>query len=323
MKAVFAGGFSALLAEPVRAKLAVPCAVGLADDGDLPALADADVLVATVFSAAMAAAAPALKLVQVPGAGVDMVDFASVPAGVQVANVFGHETGIAEYVIGAMIALSRRFARMDADLRRGVWYSQFAADGAVPPAQSELMGSTLGILGFGHIGQELAKRAAAFGMRVCAIRQNPQGDPPPGVAFVGGPERLDEVLAAADHLVVTMPSNGQTRGLLDARRLALMKPGAFLVNVARADIIDEAALYEALADRRIAGAALDVWYRYPSGPGETMPSAKPFHTLDNVLLTPHASGWTQGMLDARAALIAENIARTARGEPPLNAVGGI
>jgi phosphoglycerate dehydrogenase-like enzyme len=99
-----------------------------------------------------------------------------------------------------------------------------------------------------------------------------------------------------------------------------MKQTAYLVNVARAPIIDEVALYEALAAKRIAGAALDVWYRYPAGPGETMPSAQPFHTLDNVLMTPHASGWTEGMLDARAALIAENIARTARGEAPLNEV---
>ena len=99
-----------------------------------------------------------------------------------------------------------------------------------------------------------------------------------------------------------------------------MKPAAFLINVARAEIFDEAALYRALSSGRIAGAALDVWYRYPTSAEPTPPATLPFHTLGNVMMTPHVSGWTEGMLTARASLIAENIARTARGEPPLNAV---
>jgi len=90
--------------------------------------------------------------------------------------------------------------------------------------------------------------------------------------------------------------------------------------VARAEIVDEDALYQALADRTIAGAALDVWYRYPTGPGPARPARRPFHELPNVLMTPHVSGWTEGMLAARAQLIAENIQRTARGEPPANLV---
>lgn len=99
-----------------------------------------------------------------------------------------------------------------------------------------------------------------------------------------------------------------------------MKPAAYLVNVARAEIIDEQALYGALADGRLAGAALDVWWQYPTMAGNVMPSRARFHTLANVIMTPHISGWTEGMLEARAKVIAENIARAARGEPPLNAV---
>ena|SRR5215475_3030043 len=87
-----------------------------------------------------------------------------------------------------------------------------------------------------------------------------------------------------------------------------------------AEIVDERALYTALANGRLAGAALDVWYHYPTGPGTVRPSAEPFHALDNVIMTPHVSGWTEGMLEARASLIAENIARAARGESPLNAI---
>jgi len=99
-----------------------------------------------------------------------------------------------------------------------------------------------------------------------------------------------------------------------------MKPTAILVNVSRAEIVDEEALYEALVESRIGGAALDVWYRYPSGPDPTPPARRPFHELPNVLMTPHVSGWTEGMLEARAKLIAENIRRTARGEAPVNLI---
>jgi phosphoglycerate dehydrogenase-like enzyme len=99
-----------------------------------------------------------------------------------------------------------------------------------------------------------------------------------------------------------------------------MKPTAVLLNVARAEIVDEAALYQALVQRTIAGAILDVWYQYPTGPGPTWPAHQAFQALPNVLMTPHVSGWTEGMLEARATLIAENIRRAAHGEPPLHLI---
>ena len=133
----------------------------------------------------------------------------------------------------------------------------------------------------------------------------------------GGPEMMDEVLRRADY-VDAMPATSETTGAIGGRELALMKPTAYLLNVARAEIVDGAALYDALAQYVIAGAALDVWY--PREPGLTAPAIDPFHELPNLLMTPHVSGWTDGMLDARAKLIAENIARTARGEPPLNRI---
>jgi phosphoglycerate dehydrogenase-like enzyme len=117
-----------------------------------------------------------------------------------------------------------------------------------------------------------------------------------------------------------MPAMPATIGLIAAPQLASMKPGAFLVNVARGAIVDEAALYDALATRRIAGAALDVWYNYPRDPGATLPGRFPFHELPNVLMTPHVAGASDGMLDARARVIAENIRRVAQGEQPLNLV---
>jgi phosphoglycerate dehydrogenase-like enzyme len=321
VKVAFAGSFATQIAEPVRARLALPCDVIIGDEvAIIPQLADVDVLVSMGFTARMAEAAPRLRLVQVPGAGLDRIDRGALRPGTQLANAYGHEAGIAEYIIGAMIALTRSFSRLDASLRRGQWESQWAIGTPAPPLWPELSGKTLGILGFGHIGQALARRAAAFDMKVCAVRRQPQTDAPSGVSFIAGPERLDDILRQADYLAVTLSLSPATRNLIDDRRLRLMKPTAFMVNVARAEIFDEAALYAALQSGRIAGAALDVWYRYPTATEPTPPATQPFHELNSVIMTPHISGWTEGMLDARASLIAANIARTASGEPPLNAI---
>jgi phosphoglycerate dehydrogenase-like enzyme len=321
MKAAFVGSFAARLIEPVRTRLAIPCDLVADDEGGiLKHLPDTDVLVSMGFSSGMAEAAPNLRLVQVPGAGLDRIDRAALRPNVWLANAYGHATGIAEYILGAMIALTRSFARLDTSLRQGRWNSQWAIGTDAPPLWPELAGKTLGILGFGQIGQAVARRAAAFDMRICAVRRGPQTDLPDGVDYVGGPDRIDDVLAAADYLAVTLSLSSETRRLMDATRMQSMKSGAFLINVARAEIFDEAALYEALASRRLAGAALDVWYRYPSEPGPAAPANLPFGELDNIIMTPHVSGWTEGMLATRAHVIAENIARAARGERPVNVI---
>ena len=279
-----------------------------------------DVLITLGFTREMAAAAKRLKLVQVPGAGLDRIDRAALPAGVLLANVYGHEIGIAEYVLGAMLALTRGFARLDAALRRGAWESQWAVGSSPPAPWPELAGKTLGILGYGRIGRALARRARAFDMEVCAIRREVTRSDSDELAFLVGPDALGEVVRRADYLAVTLSLTEATRGILGEQELRMMKPTAVLINVARAEIVDEDALYRALAEQRIAGAILDVWYRYPKAAGPTLPARRPFHELPNVLMTPHVSGWTEGMLEARAKLIAENIERTARGESPLNLI---
>jgi phosphoglycerate dehydrogenase-like enzyme len=268
----------------------------------------------------MGAAGRRLKLVQVPGAGLDRIDRSALPTGTWLANVYGHEIGIAEYVIGAMLALTRGFARLDAGLRQGRWESQWAVSTRPPAPWPELAGKTLGILGYGRIGQCLARRAQAFDMAVWATRRDLRRSDPHGLAFLGGPDALDEVLRHADYLALTLALTEATRGLLGERELRLMKPTAVLVNVARAEIVDEAALFRALAQRTIAGAALDVWYQYPEGPGPTFPARHAFQELPNVLMTPHVSGWTEGMLEARAKLVAENISRVVQGDPPVNLI---
>jgi len=315
------GTFPANLEQPVRRHLTTPCEIIVASEIDiLPRLAEIDVLVTMGLTTEMAHAAPRLKLVQVPGAGLDRIDRSALPDGALLANVYGHEVGIAEYVIGAMLTLTREFPRLDAALRRGEWQSHWAVGVAPPPLWPELAGRTIGILGYGRIGQQIARRARAFDMQICAIRRDVGQSMEDDLALLGGPDILDTVLEHSDYVVVTMPASPETIGWLGEAQLRRMKPSAFLINVARAEIIDEDAVYHALTRRAIAGAALDVWYRYPREPGKAAPATRPFHELPNVLMTPHVSGWTDGTLDARARLIAENIRRVAAGEVPLNLI---
>jgi phosphoglycerate dehydrogenase-like enzyme len=304
MRVAFVGAFAARLHRLVQDRVGVPCeSMAVTEAAVMSHLAELDVLVTLLFNREMAAASRRLKLVQVPAAGLDRIDPAALPPGVWLANAYGHEVGIAEFVIGSILAWNRGLCRADALLRRGVWDSQWAAS-SPPPPRPELGGKTLGVLGYGRIGQALARRARAFDMAIWAVRRDP----------------TQPVSCPADFLAVTSPLTAETRGMLGQRELALMKPTAVLVNVARAEIVDEEALYQTLRRGAIAGAILDVWYQYPTAPGPTLPSRLPFHELGNVLMTPHVSGWTEGMLEARAEVIAENIRRVERGEPPLHLV---
>jgi phosphoglycerate dehydrogenase-like enzyme len=317
----FVGGFAACFVEPVRARLETTCELLVGEEDELlPRLSEVDVVVTLAFTPAMGGAASRLRLVQVPGAGVDRIDRRALPASAVVANAYGHERGIAEYVLGTMLAWNHRFVSVDASLRRGRWEAAWSHDAPPPPFVPELGGKTLGILGYGRIGQAVARRARAFDMTVHAIRREPKGTSAEGLASLAGPEGLEALLRGADYVAITLTLTPETRGMISARQLALMKRSAVLINVARGEVVDEDALYEALAGATIAGAALDVWYRYPAAPGPTLPSRRPFHELPNVLMTPHVSGWTEGMLEARAAVIAGNIARIARGEAPVNLV---
>jgi phosphoglycerate dehydrogenase-like enzyme len=319
LRVAFAGTFAASLEPRVRAHMTVPCDVLLADETAIVGkLGEVDVLVTLAFTREMAAAARRLRLVQVPGAGLDRIDRAAVPPGAWLANAYGHEVGIAEYVMGVMLAWTRELGRLDRALHAGTWLSQWAVGTPAPPVWPELAGKTLAIIGYGRIGQCLARRARAFDMTIVATRRDVSR--PDGLVELHGPDRLHDVLARADYVAITASLSAETRGLIGPRELSVMKRTAVLINVARAEIADEEALYRALAERTIAGAALDVWYRYPTAAGTTVPANHPFHELPNVLMTPHISGWTEGMLEARATLIAGNIARAARGEPPLNLI---
>ena len=250
LQIAFVGAFAARLQGLVQDRVGVPCQVIAVDEAAIMSkLADLDVLVTLVFNREMAAAGRRLKLVQVPAAGLDRIDPSALPPGVWLANAYGHEVGIAEYVIGAILTWNRGLCRADTLLRRGEWDSQWAAS-SPPPPRPELGGKTLGVLGYGRIGQALAQRARAFDMAIWGIRRDPTQPVSCAADFLGGPAALDELLRRADYLVVTSPLTPATRGVLGQRELALMKPTAVLVNVARAEIVDEEALYQALRARR-------------------------------------------------------------------------
>jgi phosphoglycerate dehydrogenase-like enzyme len=240
------------------------------------------------------------------------------PRGAAICNAFGHETAIAEYVVMAMLVWSHRFREIEGDFRtRSSWRPSWVQSGA---PHGEILGSTVGIVGFGRVGQEVARRAAPFGCHVLAANRSPRR-PEDGVERVYPLAELDSMLPQCDFVALCTALGPETEGLIDARRLALMKRSAFLINIARGSIIDEDALYDALRQGRIGGAALDVWWQYPSAAEpERRPSRHPFHELPNVIMTPHCSGWTEGMVARRWAEIAGNINRFVRGEPLKNVV---
>jgi phosphoglycerate dehydrogenase-like enzyme len=250
LQVAFVGTFAASLERPVRDHLSTLCEIVVADETDiLPQLQRIDVLVTMALTAEMGRAAMRLKLVQVPGAGVYRIDRSALPPGAMLANAYGQETGIAEYVIGAILALTREFTRLDGALRQGDWQSQWAVGVAPPPVWPELAGKTIGILGYGRIGQSIARRARAFEMEVCAIRREVGRSAEDDLTLLGGPGIIDEVLRRCDFVVISMPATPETIGWIGRRELGLMKPGAFLINVARAEIVDEDALFDALSRR--------------------------------------------------------------------------
>jgi phosphoglycerate dehydrogenase-like enzyme len=273
-------------------------------------LADADVLISTKFDAAMAGAAGRLRLLLCPSAGTEGIDREQLAPGVGLLNGEGHEIPIAEYVIGALVALRQKMIAADRALRDGRWEFGFLGVGGFV---GELYGSKLGMLGYGRIGKEIVQRATAFGMETVALTMRPERvtAKPPGLALVGDLKdraAVDAVVSRSDALVICCELSAQTRGLIDARRFGLMKKHALIVNIARGPIIDEDALYEALKERTIDGAALDVWYEYPHERGQRVrPSRLPFSELDNVIMTPHCSGWTEGHRRRKLGRMAEAI----------------
>jgi len=322
MKALFLGNVAADTASGIRMELPPSLEVAiLADPQALlcspRAAAEADILVTNHWRAEYPPA-PRVRLVQSVATGIELIDLAALPRGVAICNAFGHETAIAEYVVMVMLAWQHRLIEISGEFReRASWRTSWVESGA---PHGEVRGSTLGIVGYGRVGREVARRAAPFGCRILAANRSAR-------ALEAGVERvfplaaLDRMLPECDTVALCTALGPETAGLIDARRLKLMKPTAFLINIARGQVIDEDAVYAALRDRTIGGAALDVWWQYPNAAEPVRRGSRhPFHELSNVIMTPHNSGWTAGMVRRRWDEVAENIGRFVRGEPLINVV---
>ena len=273
--------------------------------------------------------APHLKWVQVHMAGINALFDHPIytDSAVPLTTTSGVHAGtIAEYAITVLLALAHRVPTMVEWQRRGGWPPDEQRWPLFVP--TEVRGATLGIIGYGSIGRELARMATtAFGMRVLACKRDPAqradtgycapgtGDPEgrlPEAWFA--PDELRELLARSDVVVMAAPLTPETGRMLGAAELAAMKPSAYFINVGRGATVDEPALATALRERRLAGAAIDVFAQEPP------PSGHPFYALDNVIVSPHVSGFLPSYDDRCSELFAENLRRYLSGAPLLNLV---
>ncbi len=320
MKALFLGHFAATVAPRILAKVKTPLETSILDDEAdathlAPLLASAEIVVGHIWQAGFPPA-PRLRLLQSVAAGLDLLDTAAVPKGVTICNVFGHEPAMAEYVIMTMLVLTHRLFEAVTTFRTGSW----SASPQSGFSHGDVLGRTIGIIGYGRIGREAAERAARLKCRVLTANRSQVADPAPAETAFPLAD-LDRMLPLCDTVLIACALAPETQGLIDARRLGLMKPGALLINVARARIVDEDALYTALKDGHLGGAALDVWWQYPTQPEpDRRPSRRPFHELPNVLITPHCSSSTDATAERRWSVVAGNLDRFARGEPLENIV---
>ncbi|MEX2541464.1 MAG: hydroxyacid dehydrogenase [Trueperaceae bacterium] len=254
-------------------------------------------------------AGTSLRAVGRVGVGLDNLDLTALrEAGVTVTWAPGtNATSVAEYVIGAMLSLARLFPETSPKVHAGHWDRQAAIG-------FELKGRTLGIVGLGDIGSRVGRRAQALGMRLLA--SDPAlGPESPAVRELGARlVPLAELLAEADVVSLHAPLLPSTLGMIGSETLALMKPGGYLINTARGELVDERALASVLRDGRLAGAALDV--RDPEPPG----ASDPLKGLRNVLLTPHIAGVTEESLRRACTHVAEDVLRVLSGERPVSEV---
>lgn len=268
---------------------------------------NAEVIVGWLIPESVVEHAERLKWIHATAAGVDTLLFPQVLDGrVTLTSSVGiHTTVLPEHVMAVVLAFARRLHVAVRNQMARRW-------DRTSTIGEELEGKVLGVLGLGAIGRALAQRAAAFGMRVIGTKRAPE--PIAHVEHVYPPGETDEVLRAADFLVILLPLTPQTRGLIDGRALGLMKPTAVLINVGRGPIVREAALIEALRTGGIAGAGLDVFDREP------LPTDSPFYQMENVVMTPHVSGASPTYLDRAIPLFCENLRRYVTGAPLLNVV---
>jgi len=252
---------------------------------------------------------PRVRWVHTRWAGLDGLLF---PELVESAAALTNGTGVfseslGEFALAGMLFFAKDLRRMIRNQAAGRW-EQFDVD--------EISGQTLGIVGYGDIGHQVAARARAMGMRVVAVKRHalPAGATDAYAERIYTPERTAEMIAISDYILVAAPLTGETRGLIGEREFAAMKPTAVVINLGRGPVIDEAAMVSALDRRRIRGAVLDVFDTEP------LPEGHPFYRLDNVLVSPHTADHTADWLERAMQLFLDNFERFRKGQPLINLV---
>jgi phosphoglycerate dehydrogenase-like enzyme len=303
--------WSALATSPdtVAARFPDDRIIAVTDENALAAAADAEVAFAGNNPRRVRRlldATPRLRWYHTVSAGVETMPLPELAQrGIVLTNNSGsYDVQIAEHLMAFIFAASRALHRYRDKQGRREWKDH---------DHQELRGATVVVYGMGSIGSEVARLASAIGMRVIGVRRR-AGPPAPGISRVVGAERLADVVGEADYLAITAPLTPATQGAVSREVIARMKPTAWIVNIARGAIVDEPAMIEALQQKRLGGAALDVFVTEP------LPPESPLWALENVIITPHASGDSPRVGERTLALFAENLRRYKAGEPLLNQV---
>jgi len=300
-------------------------AIGVHYGPALPAHCEWDILVGGRPSAELLDASPALRAVVVPYVGIPMESRELfLERELPVHNLHHNAAPTAEMCITLFLTAAKKILPFDAAIRGNDWTIRYG-----PPEAHGLLleGKTALVLGLGAIGRRVARACRALGMTVLATRRSVPGgmlaSDDPDVDEIHPATALPQLLPRAHALLVCLPETADTTGLIGAAEIAALATPSVLVNVGRASIVDEEALYAALYDRSLAAAGLDVWYRYPDSAesrADTAPSKHPFHALDNIVMSPHRGGLTDGTEPLRARHLAALLNQAHRGEPMDNRV---
>lgn len=282
-------------------------------DGLSREIQNADVLIGWSISPEQFRAARKLKWIHSPAAAVHQLMFPELISSNVIVTNSGdvHGPVVAEHAIAVLLALAKRLPEAMRYQGKKEWAQERLW--REEPRPREISGQTVVVVGMGSIGREFTARAKALGMKVLAVRENPAKGSA-GADAVYGPSQVDAVLPQADYVLLCTPVTPSTTGLMNRARLALLKRDAYLINVGRGPLVDEAALLEALRSRTIAGAALDVFDKEP------LPPDSPFWSLDNVLITPHTAAVTDRLWERHYQLIGENLRRFLGGKTLLNLI---
>jgi phosphoglycerate dehydrogenase-like enzyme len=299
-------------AERLRKEFAPLEVVRLANyEGIEKEIRDAEVVITWSLRPEQIALARKLRWIHSPAAAVHQLLFPElVGRDINITNGRDvHGPVVAEHVIAMILALAKKLPQASRFQHRQAWGQEELWNSY--PHPREVAGATLGLVGLGTIGGSAARHASGLGMRVIAVREHPEKTSPEGVEQVFASSQLDTLLAQSDYVVLAAPVTSATHNLIDAAGLAKMKPDACLINVGRGQLVDEAALIQALRDHKIGGAALDVFVEEP------LPSSSPLWNFENVLITPHTAGLTEKQWERQYAVVAENLRRYLNHQPLL------